>query len=195
MGAYHWMIFGWADSDWLRVFGYLFVAASCFVGAWREDDESEGSWRPFWFLTGALFVVMAIGRAGDVADRVTDVLRERAVAGGWYQSRRRVQGLVVAGLGLTWFVAVMTACWRVPARRRRYLPMIVVVLTIGVYAAIRIVSLHQIDGVLHNRRVAGARYGTVIELVLLLLTGTCALWTQRRQDNPRVDQTSVEVVG
>jgi hypothetical protein len=179
-----------ADSDWLRVAGYLIVAVLCFVAAWTEDRESEGSWPPFWFLTGALFAVLAIGRAGDIADVVTSALRERAVEGGWYRSRRRVQGVVVAGLGLTWFVAVMTACWRVPARRRRYLPMIVVVLTIGVYAAIRVVSLHQIDGLLHNRHTAGVRYGTVIEYSLLLLAGACAVWTPRRKDEPAVSRAS-----
>ena len=157
-------MFEWADSDWLRVVGYVIVAGLCFWASWREDRESEGSWPPFWLLTGGLFLVMAIGRAGDVADMVTNLLRQRAIAEGWYQSRRRVQAVVVAGLGSAWFIAVMTACWRVPARRRRYLPMIVVVLTIGIYAAIRVVSLHQIDAVLHNRRTWGVRNGTLIEL-------------------------------
>ena len=186
-------MFEWADSDWIRVAGYLLVAALCFLAAWTEDRESAGSWPPFWFLTGALFGVLAIGRAGDIADLVTNALRERAVEGGWYRSRRRVQGLVVAGLGSTWFVAVMIACWRVPARRRRYLPMIVVVLTIGVYAAIRVVSLHQIDGLLHNRHIAGVRYGTLIEYALLLLAGACAVWTPRRHDRLEVDRASAEV--
>ena len=56
---------------------------------------------------------------------------------GWYASRRRLQALVVVGLGTAWLASVLTAIWRVPERRRRYLPMIVVVLTIGFYAAIR----------------------------------------------------------
>jgi hypothetical protein len=180
-------VFGWADANWLRVCGYLILAALCFLSARREDPDSAGSWPPFWLLTGGLFVFMAIGRAGDVADLVTDAMRDRAVEGGWYESRRRFQGLIVAGLGLTWFILVMTACWRVPARRRRYLPMIVIVLTIGFYAAVRIVSLHQIDGLLHRRQVAGARYGTIIELGLLFLAAACAMWTPRRKLGLAVD--------
>jgi hypothetical protein len=58
--------------------------------------------------------------------------------------------------------------------------MIVVVLTLGFYAAVRVVSLHQIDGLLHRREIAEVRYGTVIELALLLLAAVCALWTPRR---------------
>jgi hypothetical protein len=175
-------MFGWADANWLRVCGYLLVALLCFVAVWREDRESPGSWPPFWMLTGALFVVMAVGRAGDIADLLTDAMRDRAVEGGWYESRRKLQGLVVAALGLTWFALVTTACWRVPARRRRYLPMIVIVLTIGFYAAVRIVSLHQVDGLLHRREIAGARYGTIFELSLLTVAGACSLWTPRRRD-------------
>lgn len=162
------------------------MAGLCFLGALREDREEAGSWPPFWLLTGALLLVMAIGRAGDIADVVTDALRQRAVSGGWYESRRRLQGAVVATVGLTWFVAVMAACWRVPARRRRYLPMIVIVLTLGAYAAIRVVSLHQIDAILHRRHFAGVRYGTAIEYALLVVAGACALWTPRRHDRVEV---------
>ena len=104
----------------------------------------------------------------------------------WYESRRRLQGAVVATVGLTWFVAVTAACWRVPARRRRYLPMIVIVLTLGAYAAIRVVSLHQIDAILHRRHFAGVRYGTAIEYALLVVAGACALWTPRRHDRAEV---------
>jgi hypothetical protein len=77
--------------------------------------------------------------------------------------------------------SVLTAIWRVPERRRRYLPMIVVVLTIGFYAAIRIVSLHQIDAVLHRPKAAGMRYATIIEYSLLFVAAACAIWTPRRQ--------------
>ena len=153
----------------MRVCGYVVVAVLCFVAARREKPESPGSWPPFWILTGALFVIMALGRAGDVADLMTDTLRQRAVSQGWYRSRRHVQALVVAGLGLSWLIAVLVAVWRVPSRRRRYLPMIVVVLTVGFYAAIRIVSLHQLDSVLYRRQAAGMRYGTLIEFGLLVV--------------------------
>jgi hypothetical protein len=171
----------WADANWLRVCGYLLVAVLCFAAARREDSDAPGSWPPFWILTGALFIVMALGRAGDVADLMTDTLRQRAVDEGWYDSRRHVQGLVVAGLGCGWLIAVLIAIWRVPDRRRRYLPMIVAVLTICFYAAIRVVSLHQIDAVLHRRRSFGMRRGTLIEYVLLSLAGICAIWTPRRR--------------
>src|SRR5215203_3829283 len=84
-------ILSWADTNWLRVCGYVVVAVLCFIAAHRENAGSPGAWPPFWILTGVLFLVMAIGRAGDVADLMTDSLRERAVSEGWYESRRDVQ--------------------------------------------------------------------------------------------------------
>jgi hypothetical protein len=36
-------MFGWADSDWIRVVGCVIVAVLYFVAARREDGESEGS--------------------------------------------------------------------------------------------------------------------------------------------------------
>lgn len=170
----------WADSNWLRAGGYLIVAALALWAGRREDPRSAGSWPPFWWLTAGLFTVMAVGRAGNVADLITDMFRDRAVDEGWYDERRRFQAVIVAGLGVAWLALVGIACWRVPARRRRYLPMIVVVLTIGAFAAIRSVSLHQLDSLLHRRHLAGVRYGTVIEYVLLVIAAIVTVWTPRR---------------
>jgi hypothetical protein len=183
-------MFSWADTNWLRVCGYVLVAILCFAAARREDPEQPGCWPPFWILTGALFIVMALGRAGDIADLMTDTLRQRAVDEGWYERRRHVQGLVVAGLAGGWLIAVLVAIWRVPERRRRYLPMIVVVLTVGLYAAIRVVSLHQLDAVLYRRRSVGVRHATLIEYALLYLAGLCAIWTPRRRLTPHAGRGS-----
>ncbi|HEX6657902.1 MAG TPA: hypothetical protein VF065_07460 [Ilumatobacter sp.] len=178
-------MFGWADTNWLRVCGYFLVAILCFVAARREDRDSPGAWPPFWVLTGVLFVIVALGRAGDIADLMTDTMRQRAVSEGWYERRRHAQGMVVAALAGTWLITVLMAIWRVPERRRRYLPMIVIVLTIGFYAAVRIVSLHQLDWLLYRRQAAGMRYGTIFEVLLLSAATACALWTPRRRLDTR----------
>jgi hypothetical protein len=165
----------------MRILGYLVVAILCFDAARRENDDATGTWPPFWILTGVLFVIMALGRAGDVADLMIEALRERARSHGWYDRRRDAQALVVAGLAIAWLICVLVAVLRVPARRRRYLPMIVVVLSLGFYAAIRIVSLHQLDSLLYRRHMVGVRDGTLIEFVLLFLAASCAVWTSRRR--------------
>lgn len=170
---------GLAESGWFRAGGYLLVAALAFAAGRRQDRDAPGAWPPFWLLTGALLLVMAVGRAGDVGDVLGDSIRDRAVERGWYESRRPLQAAVVGALGAAWFVAVITAIWRVPERRRRYLPMITVMITLAAFAAIRLVSLHHVDTLLHRRHVVGLRVGTAIEIVLLLLAAACTFWTPR----------------
>jgi hypothetical protein len=61
----------------------------------------------------------------------------------------------------------VTALWRVPARRRRYLPAALAVFTLMCFIGVRLISLHQIDAVMYRRDLAGARFGAVAELAIL----------------------------
>jgi hypothetical protein len=107
---------------------------------------------------------------------VADLGRGRAADSGWYETRRPVQAAVVVALGAVWFVTVSVACWRTPERRRRYLPMGLMVVTLAAYAAIRLVSLHHIDTLLYRREIADIWVGTVIEVTLLIVTGIVTFW-------------------
>lgn len=168
-----------ADSNWIRVGGYLLVAALTQVALWRQGRRAasaDGVWPPFWLLTGVLLVVMAIARAGSIGDVIGDLGRERALNSGWYGSRRPVQAAVVIALGLGWLISVSVACWRTPDRRRRYLPMGLTIVTLSAFAAIRIVSLHQVDTVLHRTHIGGIRVGTLTELLLLVVAAVATFW-------------------
>lgn len=167
------------NSHWARVIGYVLLVVLSFVALGRERrraSEVDGVWPPFWMWTAGFLAVMALGRAGDIGSLLGDLGRGRAVDSGWYESRRPLQAVVVAALGVGWLVIVSVACWRTPERRRRYLPMGIMVITLAAYAAIRVVSLHQVDGLLHRRDIAGVRVGTVTESVLLIVTALVTLW-------------------
>lgn len=160
---------GWADVDWLRGIGYLAVAAIC-VAVWRREDHSAvGYWPPFWLLIAALLAAMGIGRLGGLGDLVGDYLRDWARGEGWYADRRRLQALVVVAIGIAWTLFVLAVCTQTAERRRRYLPMTLIVLTIVAFLGVRTVSLHQIDSALHHHHVVGMRVGTVVEYGLLTL--------------------------
>lgn len=167
------------NSQWLRVIGYVALVVLSLVAHRREQaraSDVDGVWPPFWLLTAGMFAVMALGRAGDIGSLVADLGRGEAVDSGWYESRRPLQAAVVSILGVAWLIAVSVVCWRTPERRRRYLPVGIMVVTLAAYAAIRVVSLHQIDAVLHRRELGGLRIATVIEMVLLIITGLVTLW-------------------
>ena len=102
--------------------------------------------------------------------------RDQAYAQGWYDNRRKIQTVVVAGVGAVWLITVAVALWRVPARQRRYLPAAIAVFTLLCFVGVRTISLHQIDAVMYHRDFAGAQIGTVGELTLLAVAVALTAW-------------------
>lgn len=169
----------WADDEWLRSAAYLMTAVACVVAA-RFDRGASGHWAPFWPVTAALFVAMTIGRTGQLAEWATEVARQRAYDDGWYPTRRRLQAAVAVAVGVLWAITVAAAIWRVPARRRHYLSIVVASLSAVAFVALRVVSLHQIDTVLHRREVEGLRVGTLAEYTINATTLGAVAWVPLR---------------
>jgi hypothetical protein len=172
-------VLGWVDSDGVRVAAYL-IAASVALTTWARERRRARSvpslWPTFWLLTAAVFLAMAIGRAADLGGLATELGRSEARAQGWYADRRRIQAVVVAALGATWLIVVATALWRVPARRRRYLPAALAVFTLMCFVGVRLISLHQVDSLLYRRDIAGAQVGALGELALLAVAVVLTAW-------------------
>lgn len=163
----------------MRAGSYVLVAAGAMF-LWAAERQRAGSsnvlWPGFWLLTALLLVALAAGRLLDVGQVVTEFGRERARGSGWYGSRRRAQIIVVGAVAGAWLVSVIVAVWRVPERRRRYLPTAIVSATLVCFAAVRLISLHHVDAVLYSRTLAGVRPVLLVEYGLLLLaTATLAL--------------------
>jgi hypothetical protein len=170
-----------ADSNWLRVFGYGAATAAALHAGSRErrrwpHGAGRDIWPTFWFLTAGLLAVMALGRAADVGGLVSEFGRREAREEGWYELRREYQAAAVASVGAIWLVAVVVAVWRVPERRRRYLPVALVVFSLICFAGIRVISLHQVDTVLYNHPIRGVRIVAFVELTGIALAVLATYW-------------------
>ena len=179
----------WLDSPALAVVLYVLGGTTAVLLGVVERRRSGAAdphlWPTFWFATGALLLVMAAGRASNVSDLLTDIGRGRARSGGWYDGRRSLQAWVIGAVAAVWFVTVAVAVWRVPERRRRYLPPAIVVFTLICFIGVRLISLHQLDALLHNRDVRGVTIGGIVEVGLLLLVLAVSAWRFPRSNPER----------
>lgn len=183
------MSLGWTDQNALRGVAYLAAAGVCVwcarSGAPRRDDRSV--WPAFWWISAILLAGGAIGRWSDGGALLGDALRGNAVGRGWYDGRRPLQVSVVAAILVAWLVTIVVAMIRVPERRRRYRLIIAVQASLVAFTAVRLVSLHHIDAVLHRRDIAGARVGTLLEYALVALVAVVSIWTARFRPQAPVD--------
>lgn len=187
------MFDGLNNSGW-PVLLTIAVAVMCAVVGCREILVSRRAelrylWPTFWFLTAVLLAVMAIGQASDIGNFISDLGRREAQSYDWYENRRSAQTVIVSLVAAVWAIVVLVAIWRVPERRRRYLPMAIIVFTLVCFGAIRVVSLHHIDAVVYRRHLGSVQIGRVIEYFLLTLAFVVAaahLRVVRAADENRV---------
>jgi hypothetical protein len=179
------------DSGWLRVGAYAVVAAQATLWGFRERRwvvaRGFDWWPTYWFLSAIMLVTMGVARAGALGDLVSEIGRDQARSSGWYESRRTLQAAAVVVVAIVWAIGVLVAIWRVPPRRRRYLPHVLALSTVIAFAAVRIVSLHHVDTVLYRRDIGGVRIVAIAELTLLAVTLLAALTTSRFPPRAELD--------
>ena len=186
------------DSSWLRICAYVIVAAQA-IWWWLRERRGMAShgldwWPTYWFVSALVLLTMAVARAGAIGDLLAELGRDQARASGWYDSRRSLQALAVIIVAGVWTIGVVVSIWRVPPRRRRYLPHVIALSTVIAFAAIRIVSLHHLDALLYRRDIYGVRLVAVTELTLLGLTLAAAFairHTFQTQDAPENEPVEV----
>jgi hypothetical protein len=163
------------DSSGLRSIGYVvLVILSAVIGVreYASPSRRAGLLVPsYWILTSLVLLTVAVLHATDLADALAQLGRSEARSSGWYDTRRGAQTVAVVAIAAGWLASVILAIWRVPPRRRRYLPSAVAVSALLAFIAIRAISLHQIDAIVYKSDLAGVRYVAIIELGLLVLTG------------------------
>lgn len=185
---------GEMNSELARVAAYVVATAVC-VLAWRQERANRpvndrAIWPRLWIATAGLLFGFAIARLLGAPSLITDVGRAEAHSAGLYGARRGFQSGLVAFIAVAWCAAVLLSVWRVPERRRRYLPAIVVVLAIVAFAAVRAVSLHHLDQILYNRPIWGVRGVVYVETSLLAVLVTLAAYRMWKDDAPEVETPS-----
>ena len=164
------------DANSFRA-GMFGVAVLAMIAAWRREqvslDRIEAAkhrvlWPVCWLLIGAVYASMALALGFNLSTSIGGVGRDLARSEEWYESRRPLQAAAVSIVGVAWLTIIVVGIWRVPQRRRRYLPSALLCTSLVCFAIIRLVSLHHVDRIVARTEVAGVPFGTVVELVGVL---------------------------
>ncbi len=163
---------GWLGSNWILVVAYALAGAAALRAGTQEHRRARTDvdvWPAFWFIVAGLFLMVAVARAAHLGGSLTKFGRHEARLQGWYVHRRRVQVIAIGLIAATALIAALVAVLIGRARRRRYVPAALVVFGLICFLGIRVVSLHQVDGLLYRRHLAGVRVGAILEVIALLV--------------------------
>lgn len=133
-----------------------------------------------WFVVGLLMVAFAVNKQLDLQQWVAERVRDVARSQGWYERRRGVQAVVIAGVAVTSLLVAGFVAYRLRHVLRRAIAVVLTVAAVIGFAVVRAVSLHQIDAVLN---LADGWMGRLLQMpvmfVLILLAWRGRLGARR----------------
>ncbi|MEP7204202.1 MAG: hypothetical protein ABI894_16440 [Ilumatobacteraceae bacterium] len=196
-GAVRWHL-GIGDptaAAWLIVAAYALAAAMSFrafaaARDWERqlaligprEARDQRSLKRLWLLSAITMVVLGLNKQLDLQSLVLQIVRDRAIADGWYNNRRRYQMdfiVVVTLLGL-----VSTAFISLSLRRvlRRVLPAVAGLGMLTAFVVMRASSFHYDSKVVAYDSPAGTNW--ILEFPGIALIAVSAWhwrWTERKR--------------
>lgn len=163
---------------WITTIAYALAGLICCYAAWatlRQPPHRLGRRAAvYWAVCGVLMLFLAVNKQLDLQTFFTDVARNWAKAGGWYETRRVVQTWFIRGLAAGGVAGLLLVAWLIRgARLTYYLALIGLVFT-GCFVVIRAASFHHVDALI-GYEIAGVRMNWVFELGGILVVAVSAL--------------------
>jgi hypothetical protein len=162
-------------TGWLTVVFY-FVAAAFSFRAVGRSQLSGRNWKTegaFWACLAMAMLALGVNKQLDVQSVMTEIARNLAKEGGWYNGRRAVQQLAI---GLIAVAAGGTALLLVVLLRNAATEAKIAALGLCLVLAfvlIRAASFHHVD-LLLGRAVVGIRWNALLEIPGIVVISICA---------------------
>ena len=175
-------------GGWITVFAYVVCALVCGIHAFKvRQEKSPGSdkrekW--FWIYLTLLMCFLSANKQLDLQSLFTEIGKALAQQQGWYDNRRQVQLLFIAGviIGSTGFIAIMTIVnWDL--MNKLWLAVLGVALLLG-FVFIRASSFHHFDDFI-GWQVTGLRMNWIMEIGAITLITLSALLNLRNKSISR----------
>lgn len=143
-----------SPMGWLITLAYFVACGLCVWAGLKERDAFRVSREPlvwqFWFVVAGVLLLLGFNKQLDFQSLLTQVGRDAAKSGGWYESRRALQGLFVLVMLAAGVGAGVLGYYKMRLVWRRYrLPLIGAVL-VATYVIVRMASFHHVDVLLND---------------------------------------------
>ena len=146
---------------WLTVLAYF--ATACLAWKASRGNFWRARIRAFWIGAALLLVFLGVNKQLDLQTAFTFMAKDFAKATGWYEDRRMVQGLFVAGMALGGLAGMGGLYWFYKDEWRRLWPALIGLSFLLTFIVIRAASFHHMDQFL-NLRAAGLKMNWLLEL-------------------------------
>ena len=185
------MIAGWQASianadivDWVTVAAYLVAAVLAYRAASKARRRTDKGDRWFWLASTALLIFFGINELLDLQWLLTVVAKEHAKANGWYEGRRDVQALFIAGLAIGAIVGGTLILWL--TRRADFAVKLALAgfVFIGAFVLARAASFHHVSEML-GRGPDAFNYGSMQEVFGVAIVAVAALVYRARKKRRR----------
>lgn len=153
-------------TGWLTVLMYC-AAAVCAVRQYRKHRKL-GIDAKFWLLLIVLLVFLGINKQLDLQSWFTEVMKQNAMAHGWYSHRHTYQYIFVVVVGFAMLLLLLLLRLRLAASWRRFRLTWLGLVLLGGFIIVRMASFHHVD-ILINQHVLGIKLNALLELSALLL--------------------------
>lgn len=143
---------GIGDPTWIGWFTVLVYAATLAVclRAWRVARQ-VGAPSRFWALVSALMLALGLNKQLDLQSWFTEVGRNLALQGGWYQDRRKLQLLFILALAVGCIIGLLLLRQMLGQAWRHYRTTCTGLGLLATFVVMRAASFHHVDVLLNLR--------------------------------------------
>jgi hypothetical protein len=156
---------------WLTVLIYLVAVARCIVKS--KDSKRFGGNYQFWIFLAIFLFVLAINKQLDLQSWFTQIMKDSAIANGWYAYRRPMQVAFIGTIGICMMIALFSLRLYLANSWRHYKLTWVGIILLSAFILMRAASFHHFDALI-NYSILGFKINVMLEIgaILLIILGT-----------------------